>query len=90
MTALCILKNEWLYNLGGGYGSEWSVGKLALTGSGMANHNKWEEIKLRNNHSFIGFRRYGVEVIGLIELCSLVIKLPSLWKKTQSKNTLFA
>ena len=32
VSSLCILKNEWLYNLGG-RSSEWSVGKLELTGS---------------------------------------------------------
>ena len=53
-SSLCLLKNEWLYNLGG-EGSEWSVGKLALTGSGLANPNEWKEVKLSNNQSFVGF-----------------------------------
>ena len=50
-TSICILKNEWLYNLGGTC-SKWSAGKLALTGSGL---DKWKEVKLSNNNSFVGF-----------------------------------
>ena len=62
-SSIYILKNEWLYNLGG-KGSEWSVGKLALSGLGHVNH-KWKEVKLSKNQSFINFVGYGVEVIGL-------------------------
>ena len=47
-SSICILNNEWLYNLGG-EGSKWSFGKLALTGSSQANNNQWKEVKLINN-----------------------------------------
>ena len=66
-SSICILKNEWLYNLGG-EGSEWSVGKLALTGAGLANPNKWTEVNLNNDQSFIGFLEYGAEVLGLDQI----------------------
>ena len=35
LSSICIMKNEWLYNLGGRR-SKWNVGKLALTASGSA------------------------------------------------------
>ena len=66
-SSICILKNEWLYNLGGA-GSKWSVGKLALTGAGLANPNKWKEVKLSNYQEFVGFKGYRAEVIGFDQI----------------------
>ena len=63
-SSICILKNEWLYNLGG-WGNKWSVGKLALTGTGKVNHNKWSEVKLINkNMVFSRAWKYGAYIIG--------------------------
>ena len=52
----------------GGRGSEWSAGKLALTGSGKANPNEWKQVKLSKNQSFVEFDGYGAEVIGFDQI----------------------
>ena len=44
------------------------MGKLALTGSGLANPNEWREVKLSNYHSFVGLRGYGAEVFGFDQI----------------------
>ena len=44
------------------------MGKLALTGSGLANPNEWKEVKLSNNQSFVKFFNYGAEVIAFEQI----------------------
>ena len=73
------MKNEWLYNLGGRCRSKWRIAKLALTGSGLANYNKWKEVKLSSkNQSFTKFRGRGAEVIGVDQIVIFGTYTPTL------------
>ena len=66
-SSVCVLREKWLYNLGG-RGSSWSVGRLGLSGGGRAGRGrKWEEVLLQEGLSFYFWTGYGVHVMdGLI------------------------
>ena len=54
-----MLKEKWLYNLGGA-GSEWSFGRMQLP---TARAKQWEEVVIKDGSSFDWWQGYGIHTM---------------------------